>query len=43
MVWKLNDETNVPVVLFLVTKLEVGEDRINLVNDLVELGFCDEE
>jgi len=43
MVWKLNNKTNVPVVLFLVTKFEMGKGRINLVNKLVELGLCDEE
>jgi hypothetical protein len=43
MIWKLNDKTNVPVILLPVTKFEMGEDGINLVNELVELGFCDEE
>jgi len=43
MVWKLHDKTNVPVVLFLVTKFKMWENRINLVNELVELGLCDEE
>ena len=43
MVWKLYDKTNIPVVLFLVMKFEMREGRINLVNELVELGLRDEE